>query len=260
MREFPNLEDVDASPRLAATAGAVLDASDVGLTRAIELTVIDGGRSIGAYARLAGGLLDAASWQVVLKRIVDIVGGALLLALLLPVMLAAGVLVRATSSGPALYVQVRIGKGGEPFRMYKFRSMRRGADLTRGELRNLNEVTGPVFKIRSDPRITPVGRWLRRLSIDELPQLINVVRGDMSLVGPRPPLPQEYATYGARERDRLGVKPGITCIWQISGRSDIDFRTWVEMDLDYIASWNLRRDLRILLLTIPAVFSGRGAY
>jgi exopolysaccharide biosynthesis polyprenyl glycosylphosphotransferase len=260
MREFPNLEDVDASPRVAATAGAALDVSDVGLTRWVELTAIDGGRSGARPAWISGGLLDAAGWQVVVKRAADLIGGVLLLTLLLPIMLIAAMLVRVTSPGPALYVQKRIGKDGRPFRMYKFRSMRRGAHLTREELRNLNEVSGPVFKIRRDPRITPVGRWLRRLSIDELPQLINVLRGEMSLVGPRPPLLEEYVTYSQRERERLSVKPGLTCIWQVSGRSDLDFRTWVEMDLEYIANWSLRRDVRILLLTIPAVFSGRGAY
>jgi len=260
VREFQNLEDVDASPRVAATAGAVLDVSDVGLTRWVELTAIDGGRSSERYPLIGGGLLDAAAWQVLVKRVADLIGGMLLITLLLPIMLIAALLVRMTSPGPALYVQERIGRNGERFRMYKFRSMRRGAHLTREELRNLNEVSGPVFKIRRDPRITTVGRWLRRLSIDELPQLINVLRGDMSLVGPRPPLPEEYVTYTDRERERLSVKPGLTCIWQISGRSDLDFRTWVEMDLEYIATWNLRRDLRILLLTIPAVFSGRGAY
>jgi lipopolysaccharide/colanic/teichoic acid biosynthesis glycosyltransferase len=260
MREFPNLEDVDSSPRVAATAGAVLDVSDVGMTRALELTVIDGGRSSAKHAWVAGGLLDAARWQVLAKRAVDILGGLALLIALLPVMLIAALLVRVTSQGPILYRQDRVGRAGEPIRMYKFRTMRRGAHLTRDELRNLNEATGPVFKIRRDPRITPVGRWLRKLSIDELPQLINVLGGNMSLVGPRPPLPEEFATYTELERQRLSVKPGLTCTWQVSGRSDLDFRTWVEMDLGYISTWNLRQDFRLLLKTLPAVISGRGAY
>lgn len=260
MREFPHLEDVDSSPRLAATAGAVLDVSDVGMTRALELTVIDGGRSSAKHAWVAGGLLDAAGWQVLAKRAVDILGGLALLIALLPVMLIAALLVRATSAGPAIYRQDRVGRGGERIRMYKFRSMRPGAHLTRDELRNFNEATGPVFKIRRDPRITPVGRWLRKLSIDELPQLINVLVGNMSLVGPRPPLPEEYDTYTELERQRLSVKPGLTCTWQVSGRSDLDFRTWVDMDLEYISTWNLRRDFRLLLKTLPAVISGRGAY
>jgi lipopolysaccharide/colanic/teichoic acid biosynthesis glycosyltransferase len=259
MREFPNLEDVDSSPRVAATAGAVLDVSDVGMTRAHALTVVDGGRS-SEHAWIAGGLLDATRWQVVAKRAVDVIGGVGLLILLFPVILISALLVRVTSSGPVLYLQERVGKGGEPIRMYKFRSMRLGAHLTRDELRNLNEVTGPVFKIRQDPRITPVGRWLRKLSIDEIPQLINVLRGHMSLVGPRPPLPEEFATYTALERQRLSVKPGLTCIWQVSGRSDVDFKTWVGMDLEYISTWNLRRDFRLLLKTFPAVLNGRGAY
>jgi lipopolysaccharide/colanic/teichoic acid biosynthesis glycosyltransferase len=260
MKEFPDLEDVDSSPRLAATAGAVFDVSDVGLTRALALTVVDGGRSSGKYAWVAGGLLDAARWQVVAKRAVDILGGVALLVLLLPVILISALLVRVTSPGPVLYLQERVGKGGEPIRMYKFRSMRLGAHLIRDELRNLNEATGPVFKIRQDPRMTPVGRWLRKLSIDELPQLINVLRGEMSLVGPRPPLPEEFATYTELERQRLSVKPGLTCIWQVSGRSEVDFETWVGMDLEYISTWNLRRDFRLLVKTLPAVLNGRGAY
>jgi lipopolysaccharide/colanic/teichoic acid biosynthesis glycosyltransferase len=238
----------------------VLDVSDVGMTRTLELTVIDGGRSSAKHAWVVGGLLDAAGWQVLAKRAVDILGGLALLIALLPVMLIAALLVRVTSSGPVLYPQQRVGRGGEPIWMYKFRSMRPGAHLTRDEFRNLNEATGPVFKIRRDPRLTPVGRWLRKLSIDELPQLINVLVGNMSLVGPRPPLPEEYATYTALERQRLSVKPGLTCTWQVSGRSDLDFRTWVDMDLEYISTWNLRRDFRLILKTLPAVISGRGAY
>ena len=144
--------------------------------------------------------------------------------------------------------------------MFKFRSMKVEAHEDRDEILHLNELEGPVFKIRDDPRVTRVGRAIRKLSIDELPQLLNVLAGDMSLVGPRPPLPEEYETYGPRERQRLAVKPGITCIWQVSGRSDLDFETWVDMDLEYIEGWTIRQDLKLLVLTIPAVLSGRGAY
>ena len=196
----------------------------------------------------------------VVKRSMDLVGALLLLVLLAPVLAIAALMVRVSSPGPALFVQERMGRHGRPFRMLKFRSMRVDAHQERIEVGHLNEATGPVFKIRDDPRLTPVGRVLRRLSLDELPQLINVVRGDMSLVGPRPPLPEEYATYDSRERRRLAVTPGITCLWQVSGRSDLDFATWVELDLKYIASWSLLLDLKILLRTIPAVLSGRGAY
>ncbi|MEX0815802.1 MAG: sugar transferase, partial [Gaiellales bacterium] len=255
----PEFEVIDT---LSAVVGSGASGEVIDLARKppVELRVIDGGRSDSADPALGAGLLSAARWQVLVKRAVDLAGGLLLLTLLLPVLLTICALVRATSAGPALYVQERVGREGRPFRMYKLRSMCQGAHLTRGELRNLNEVAGPVFKIRRDPRITPVGRLLRRLSIDELPQLINVIRGHMSLVGPRPPLPEEFATYNQREQERLSVKPGITCIWQVSGRSDLDFETWVEMDLEYISTWNLRRDFRLLLRTLPAVINGRGAY
>ncbi len=206
------------------------------------------------------GLLDAARWQLIVKREIDVFVSFLLLLLLLPLLLITAAAIRLTSRGPALYVHERIGRDGEPFRMFKFRSMRVQAHEGRDEVWHLNEAGGPVFKIHDDPRITGIGRVIRKLSIDELPQLLNVLRRDMSLVGPRPPLPEEYETYGPREHQRLAVTPGITCIWQVSGRSDVDFDTWVDMDLEYIADWSLRQDLKLLLLTIPAVVSGRGAY
>jgi len=207
-----------------------------------------------------GGLLEAAWWQRIVKRWIDVFGSFFLLLLTFPILLIVTVAIRVTSPGPILYTHERIGRDGRPFRMFKFRSMRVQAHEDRGEISHLNEAGGPVFKIRDDPRITGVGRVLRKLSLDELPQLLNVMRGDMSLVGPRPPLPEEYATYGPRERRRMAVSPGITCIWQVSGRSDLDFDTWVDMDLEYIESWTIREDLKLLLLTIPAVLSGRGAY
>jgi lipopolysaccharide/colanic/teichoic acid biosynthesis glycosyltransferase len=206
------------------------------------------------------GLIEAAWWQRIVKRWVDVFGSFFLLLLLSPVLLISASAIKLSSRGPVLFVHERIGRGGVPFRMFKFRSMRVSAHESRGEVQHLNEAGGPVFKIREDPRITRVGRVLRKLSLDELPQLLNVLRGDMSLVGPRPPLPEECATYGPRERRRLAVTPGITCIWQVSGRSDLDFDTWVDMDLEYIDTWNVRRDLWLLLRTIPAVLSGRGAY
>jgi lipopolysaccharide/colanic/teichoic acid biosynthesis glycosyltransferase len=208
----------------------------------------------------AEGLVVARWWQLAIKRSMDILGSFLLLLFLVPLWLVAVAAIRLTSKGPAIYVQERIGRHGRPFRMLKFRSMRVDADEQRGDLLHLNQAMGPVFKIDRDPRVTRVGRVLRKLSIDELPQLLNVLLGDMSLVGPRPPLPDEYDTYGERERGRLVVTPGITCIWQVSGRSDVDFDTWVDMDLDYIRTWTIRQDLRILIRTVPAVVSGRGAY
>jgi lipopolysaccharide/colanic/teichoic acid biosynthesis glycosyltransferase len=144
--------------------------------------------------------------------------------------------------------------------MAKFRSMYMDAHDHRDEHVHSNMHVGPIFKIRDDPRVTPVGRAIRRFSIDELPQLFNVLLGNMSLVGPRPPLPEEFLRYSARDRGRIAVKPGVTCIWQVSGRSDLDFETWIDMDLEYIQTWSLRLDLRLLAKTVPAVLTGRGAY
>jgi len=245
LQEMPELEPVEAVAIPAAVPLQVRPA----------LELIAGGRDDWTHPR--AGLLSAATWQLAVKRALDVIASAIALLLLLPVMLAIGAVVRLTSPGPALYIHDRIGRDGRPFRMYKFRSMHDGASLSREELLELNEATWPMFKIRRDPRLTRVGRWLRVASLDELPELINVLRGDMSLVGPRPPLPHEYKAFGPRERARFSVKPGLTCIWQVSGRSD---ETWVEMDLEYISTWNLRRDLRLLVQTIPAVISGRGAY
>ena len=207
------------------------------------------------------GLLAAKPWQLATKRLIDIAGSLSLLILLSPVMLVIAALIGLTSPGPVIYAQRRIGKGGEPFTMYKFRSMERNAH----ELRHLHahrnrHTTGPIFKVPDDPRVTRVGRVLRRLSLDELPQLLNVLQGAMSLVGPRPALPEEFALCNEEVRQRTLVAPGLTCIWQVSGRSDVDFLRWVDMDLEYIRSWNLRLDLRLLLRTIPAVFHGSGAY
>ncbi|HEY5889327.1 MAG TPA: sugar transferase [Acidimicrobiia bacterium] len=206
------------------------------------------------------GLLGASRFGIFAKRSIDLLLGSVALVVLSPVLVTAMLLVRISSPGPAFYRQERVGRDGAPFSFAKFRTMRVGADLDRDELSAQNECEGPIFKIREDPRITAVGRLLRKFSIDELPQLVHVVTGKMSLVGPRPPLPQEVEQYGAWEKQRLTVKPGITCIWQVSGRSDLDFETWVHLDVDYIARWSLKLDLGILARTIPAVISGKGAY
>lgn len=206
------------------------------------------------------GLLAASRWQHRSKRFLDVVASALLLVLLLPLMALVALLVVTTSRGPVLYRQVRVGLHGRCFGFYKFRTMYRDADRHREHLEEANEASGPVFKIRRDPRITLVGRVLRKTSLDELPQLASVLVGTMSLVGPRPPLPDEVADYSDRERQRLLVKPGLTCIWQVSGRSDVDFDQWVDMDLAYIREWTPLLDLWILVATLPAVVSGRGAY
>jgi lipopolysaccharide/colanic/teichoic acid biosynthesis glycosyltransferase len=207
-----------------------------------------------------GGLVTASPAQRLAKRLLDIVVGTGALAVILPVLLLAMAAVACTSRGPVFYVDWRTGRDGRTFRMWKLRSMHVDANRRLAQLLEHNEVTGPVFKMRRDPRITPVGRILRKLSIDEMPQLLNVIKGDMSLVGPRPPLPAECMSYSPRQRERLAVKPGLTCIWQVSGRSDIGFDEWVEMDLEYIARWSFGLDVHLLIRTIPAVLSGRGAY
>jgi lipopolysaccharide/colanic/teichoic acid biosynthesis glycosyltransferase len=226
---------------------------------AIEPTMVDF-RVAEQIVPQQRGLLNAARWQLAVKRGMDIVMSGLAIVVLTPLLLAVAILVGTTSRGPIFYVQERVGRSGKPFRMVKFRSMYRDAHDQRFEHLEQNMHQGPIFKIRDDPRITPVGRAIRRLSIDELPQFFNVLAGHMSLVGPRPPLPEEFLDYTDRERQRLLVKPGVTCIWQVSGRSDIDFKTWIDMDLEYIETWSVRLDLKLLAKTVPAVLSGRGAY
>ena len=193
------------------------------------------------------------------KRLVDVAMSILLLAIGLPVVLAIALTIKLTSGGGVLYRQIRCGLNGRRFTLYKFRTMVAGAEARKGELLHLNEMNGPVFKLKRDPRVTWVGRILRRSSLDELPQLWNVLRGDMSLVGPRPPIPDEVAHYQRWQRRRLSMKPGLTCLWQISGRNQIDFDRWMELDLQYIDSWSPWLDMKILLKTVPAVLSGRGA-
>jgi len=193
------------------------------------------------------------------KRALDVAGAALLLFATAPLLGAAMLAVRLTSQGPVLFRQLRCGLNGRTFEMLKLRTMYADAEARRADLSHLNEMDGPVFKIRDDPRITPVGRILRRLSIDELPQLWNVLLGDMSLVGPRPSLPSEVVEYQTFERRRLSMRPGLTCIWQVSGRNEVDFEDWVRLDLEYIDTWSLGSDWRIMLQTLPAVVKGDGA-
>jgi len=197
--------------------------------------------------------------QLMAKRAVDVTLAALLLLLGAPVVLMVALLIKLTSGGNILFRQTRCGLNGRFFTLYKFRTMVEGAEDRRLELLHLNEMNGPVFKLRSDPRVTFLGRFLRRFSLDELPQLWNVLRGDMSLVGPRPPIPEEVAKYQRWQRRRLAMKPGLTCLWQISGRNDLDFDRWMQLDLEYIDSWTPMLDFKILLKTIPAVLSGKGA-
>lgn len=206
------------------------------------------------------GLPGASRWQKTAKRLLDIVLGVLALSVLSPVLIVTALVVKLCSPGPVFYVQDRAGRLGEPFRCMKFRTMCVDAEAKRHELNGLNEVDGPVFKIRCDPRTTPVGRFLRKSSIDELPQLLHVLSGKMSLVGPRPLPVEEAAALTDWQAQRLLAKPGLTGIWQVSGRSDLDFHTWAQMDIEYIGDWSLWLDLKLLLRTVPAVLSGRGAY
>ena len=201
------------------------------------------------------------SWQVLAKLLLDFFGALVLLILAAPVMLAISVLVKLTSPGPIFFRQQRSGLNGQPFEIFKFRTMVTNAEQFKHELAAMNEMTGPVFKVTNDPRVTTLGKFLRKWSLDELPQLFNILRGDMSLVGPRPlPVDEVRRFNDLAHRRRLSVKPGLTCLWQVSGRNKIsDFREWVRLDLEYIDNWSIWLDLAILIRTIPAVFSASGA-
>jgi exopolysaccharide biosynthesis polyprenyl glycosylphosphotransferase len=197
--------------------------------------------------------------QRALKRLFDVVASTLALWLLLPIFVGVMLLIKLTSRGPIFFRQERVGLHGRRFHMLKFRSMVINAEALKKELSARNELTGPVFKMKNDPRVTRVGRFIRKYSIDELPQLINVLRGDMSVVGPRPPVPAEVARYEAWQRRRLSVRPGLTCIWQVSGRNQISFEDWMYLDMQYIDNWSLARDFNLIFRTVPVVITGRGA-
>ena len=202
-----------------------------------------------------------ASWQGVIKQAIDWVGAAFLLLFASPLFLFAAIAIRRTSPGPIFFRQRRAGLNGQPFTMLKFRTMVSDAEQRQHELAALNEMDGPVFKVTNDPRVTSIGRWLRKSSVDELPQLLNVLRGEMSLVGPRPlPVDEVQRFDDPAHRRRLSVKPGLTCLWQVSGRNNVrDFKDWVRLDLEYIDNWSLWLDLKILWRTIPVVLVGTGA-
>ncbi|HZJ56198.1 MAG TPA: sugar transferase [Myxococcaceae bacterium] len=195
-----------------------------------------------------------------LKRLVDIAGAAAALWVLFPFLLVVSALVKLTSPGTIFFRQVRVGLHGKKFHMLKFRSMVADAEALKAKLAAQNEQAGPVFKMKRDPRVTPLGRILRKYSIDELPQLVNVLRGDMTLVGPRPPVPQEVALYEPWQLRRLSVPPGLTCLWQVSGRNEVAFEDWMYLDLQYIDHWSMGQDINLLLKTVPAVVSGRGSH
>lgn len=202
----------------------------------------------------------AVRFYDVVKRLIDIMGAAILIPPLLPLMAAIAVAIKLDSPGPVLATQTRLGRGGKTFRAYKFRSMKTTSVEIPEELRRQNESTGPLFKMRRDPRVTWVGRGLRRMSLDELPQLFNVLFGQMSLVGPRPPLPREVEGYNEVQLKRLTVIPGMTGLWQVSGRSELTFEDMLSLDLKYIDNRSLTLDLWILLKTLPCILGGKGAY
>jgi exopolysaccharide biosynthesis polyprenyl glycosylphosphotransferase len=204
---------------------------------------------------------QALTWSGLLtKRLLDLAVSAGCLILLSPVLAAISGGIKLDSPGPIVFRQTRVGKDGRNFTFYKFRTMVSDAEQKKEGLLGLNEASGPMFKIRHDPRTTRLGSFLRKYSLDELPQFFNVLKGDMSLVGPRPPLRTEVNAYGPVEMKRLLVTPGLTGLWQVSGRSDVSFENMIRLDLQYMQNWSLLMDLRILLRTIPAVISGKGAY
>jgi lipopolysaccharide/colanic/teichoic acid biosynthesis glycosyltransferase len=208
---------------------------------------------------LEAGVIEPFGYRVT-KRVFDLAAGGAIALLLVPVVPLVALMIRLDSDGPVFYRQDRVGKGARLFKFYKFRSMRADSDRMRAELESRNELKGPVFKMKDDPRVTAVGQFLRRSSLDEIPQIFNVLKGDMSIVGPRPALPGEVAKYEAWHRRRLDVKPGITCLWQVAGRSQVDFDEWMRLDLVYLSRRSLGADLGIFLKTIPAVIARRGAY
>jgi len=212
---------------------------------------------LGVHERL---YKNASTGYNVLKRTLDVFLALVALVLLSPVFFIVALCVKLDSKGPAFFRQQRCCEKGKLFTMHKFRTMKIDAEQIRQQLEIYNEMDGPVFKILDDPRITRVGRILRKTSLDELPQLFNILKGDMTIVGPRPPLPREVEQYSPYQMQRLLVKPGLTCYWQVMGRNNLDFNTWIELDLKYIREMGLKTDLKIMFKTIPAVIKQEGAY
>lgn len=219
-----------------------------------RVEVIDGDHHIATYTETSEGRGRTA------KRVIDVTVAALLCLLLLPLLLCVAIAIKLSSSGPIFFLQDRIGLNKRRFKIFKFRTMVPNAEKLMGDLERQNEVSGPVFKMKNDPRVIPIGKWLRRTSIDELPQLLNVLKGDMSLVGPRPLPVRDYEGFNEDwQRRRFSIKPGITCLWQVNGRSGINFDQWMLLDLQYLDEWSLWLDLKILAKTVPAVLKGAGA-
>jgi lipopolysaccharide/colanic/teichoic acid biosynthesis glycosyltransferase len=250
------MEDVPAGLRVSDEAPWVPDrlALAVSLRRAVRRLA-----SAEAHDTVLDHLGPARETALALRHAMAASIAAVTLVLLAPLMALVALAIKLQDGGPVLFRQTRCGLRGRAFTMLKFRSMRVDAHEQKATLMHLNEMTGPSFKIADDPRITPLGGLLRKFSLDELPQLVNVVRGDMAMVGPRPPLPEEVAEYDENYLLRLNIKPGLTGLWQVSGRSDLDFPEWVRLDLRYIEGWNPWLDAQILLRTPLAVLSGRGA-
>ena len=224
------------------------------MLRAERFGMVDGSAGVAARAHAI------FPYEPKLKRVLDVVLAGIGIVATAPLWLAIMVAIKLDSPGPAIFVQERVGLHGRRFRFYKFRSMYTGAEARLDELQSRNEVSGPVFKMRSDPRVTRIGLILRRSSLDELPQLLNVLKGEMSLVGPRPPLPKEVEAYTPSDSVRLTVKPGLTCLWQISGRSSVGFEEWMELDRRYVRSMSFGLDVNILVRTAWAVLSCKGAF
>ncbi len=244
---------------------AILECEKVGVPTSISLDLYNLHIARARQTDFAGfPLLEfqtfyAKEWQLFIKRLMDIVISLAALVIFSPIMVLTALAIKLTSPGPVLFKQERVGLNGRKFMLYKFRSMVVNAEALKERLASLNEMDGPVFKIKNDPRITPIGYIIRRTSIDELPQFINVLKGDMSIVGPRPPLAGEVEHYEVWQRRRLSLKPGITCIWQVSGRNKISFEEWMRMDLEYIDNWSLVLDLKLILRTLVVVLTGYGA-
>lgn len=252
-----NAEDLAAAAAACDEVGArlSLDASFLGAKAGrAELRELDGLTLVSFHP------IPGRGTELAIKRAIDIGVGVGLLLIAAPTLIVLMAAIRLQDGGPALFSQVRLGRYGKPFRMYKLRSMRVGSEASRPVLDLTNEAEGPWFKLRADPRVTPLGRWLRSSSLDELPQLVNVIRGEMSLVGPRPPLPDEVARYTQPQRRRLSMRPGLTGLWQVSGRSTLPFDRALELDLAYIDTWNLQQDVSLLIRTVPAVVRGTGAW
>ncbi len=263
------IDEVYVAGRLVSQAkdmqAAVAVCEDVGVPFALPLHNLNFERAtlLSNSTRRDGYLhyltQDPKPVQFAVKRLIDILASAMALGLLSPMLLVVATLIRLDSRGPIFFRQLRVGLHGTKFNMLKFRSMVVNAEARLAELEQANEQSGPVFKIRDDPRITRVGRFIRKYSIDELPQLVNILRGDMTIVGPRPALPSEVSQYASWQRRRLSVRPGLTCYWQIGGRNQISFDEWMQMDLRYVDNWNLRIDMQMILQTFPVALGGRGA-